>query len=1061
METNNKNVIKNALKNKKLMIIIAAVLAVALITTLIICLACCGKKVDDLYIASTNTPRLTYVQGQELDLSKGSLTVVIDDEEILIPLDSEDVSVSGYDKDTLGEQTVTFTYDDVSTTLKVTVIPRMAPSGYEEDYFVGDSFNTAVGKLTVATDEGKTFGVDMKDSRVKLVSFDSTKAGDTAVTVSFSDGTNTYNCTFTVTIHENATVTFTPPRDDTYFSHETDGVNVAGGYFTVLSADGSFKKEVKLSADMVKNFDLSDATMANRTNALEKDIKVEYLSKEFTYKIKVFYSDVSVVKYYGNGVLSTINWAASADLNNLLTAEQSNAAFDAIKSYYKLNDNEKALISDEITNLVVRAGALTAAARFDTELEKYDGTFAIDEQSNIYLTAEDFDTVKADLAQISDPDADVNVLAELLVSLKADFPDVEIVTGKTVAKHGKVYNIERRNYLISFIEHMVNVFEPIKDIPDSWTLQTLEAYADDITNATLQINVAGYYNYTEGGAAIYTDILSPWRANNDYFDILYSYFLYVAEDINFVAKNMVGKVPLPGLLEDWYGAWSMAVVEALDFSQQREKAFLDDVTTFMYNYYEVVRLADEIKTSGNTLWNDIYEACEGDKYNRLISSYDYKINYDYGYLYHMQGFRDSENVLALWAKYCELVKLYDNYTLSAETHASEIKAMFDSFVALSPSEVYGFLSSLNFMYGVTSHNYNVLTYGVDTSYNKFARILRDFYVPTLHEEVRPLFAELLLAIENYALVGHNDGAMNKFNEKMAAIADGIDGFVAAEAASDFNSKLGAVYAKYTAIYNLANGTAEANLTANEAELLASLKTSLDRYFALHGYMGDLNKEGEQIPDALYGIIYALFAEAEAHYDAFRAAATPEALAYLYQKTYSFNDNSWTLEVALFNVDRTTTQMLDTRIFGSEESDIYYGWDLYKDHGLEQVFAKLAPMLYYGYAPENITFTASDITEFTNCVGTLSEWQYQIFTLLDVADAYYEAIGEYFESAALSENAKTVAAKLLDAEKKYRNKNTTGFEAVMTEIESVYASLSAAEKAYLDDMYVRYYNLHNS
>ena len=51
METNNKNVIKNALKNKKIMIIIAAVLAVAIITTLIICLTCCGKKVDDLSLA--------------------------------------------------------------------------------------------------------------------------------------------------------------------------------------------------------------------------------------------------------------------------------------------------------------------------------------------------------------------------------------------------------------------------------------------------------------------------------------------------------------------------------------------------------------------------------------------------------------------------------------------------------------------------------------------------------------------------------------------------------------------------------------------------------------------------------------------------------------------------------------------------------------------------------------------------------------------------------------------------------------------------------------------------
>ena len=104
--------------------------------TAVIMLTGCGKKeITDAYITNSNLPRTSYVVGQELDLSKGYLTVIRGGEEANIPFTAEGVSVSGYEKDKIGEQTVTVSYDAVITTFTVKVIPRVAVENYETKYF--------------------------------------------------------------------------------------------------------------------------------------------------------------------------------------------------------------------------------------------------------------------------------------------------------------------------------------------------------------------------------------------------------------------------------------------------------------------------------------------------------------------------------------------------------------------------------------------------------------------------------------------------------------------------------------------------------------------------------------------------------------------------------------------------------------------------------------------------------------------------------------------------------------------------------------------------------------
>ena len=96
---------------KNLKIILPVAIAVVLLTVAIV-LVCVfagrGDKIEEIYVSKTHAPRLSYVQGQELDLSSGVLTVVVKGEETLVPLNASGVSVTGYDKNQLGDHFLVF-----------------------------------------------------------------------------------------------------------------------------------------------------------------------------------------------------------------------------------------------------------------------------------------------------------------------------------------------------------------------------------------------------------------------------------------------------------------------------------------------------------------------------------------------------------------------------------------------------------------------------------------------------------------------------------------------------------------------------------------------------------------------------------------------------------------------------------------------------------------------------------------------------------------------------------------------------------------------------------------
>ena len=101
----------------KLPVIIgAAVAGIALITVLLILLLGGNKNVD-IAIKENAMPQSIFVLGEEIDLSAGVLLVNQNGTVTEIPMNAAGVTVSGYDKNTLGKQTITVTYKDKSVEL--------------------------------------------------------------------------------------------------------------------------------------------------------------------------------------------------------------------------------------------------------------------------------------------------------------------------------------------------------------------------------------------------------------------------------------------------------------------------------------------------------------------------------------------------------------------------------------------------------------------------------------------------------------------------------------------------------------------------------------------------------------------------------------------------------------------------------------------------------------------------------------------------------------------------------------------------------------------------------
>lgn len=292
--------------SKLMFVVLMLVLALFAVT------ACpSSDEVSEIKI-TTRPMQLTFVQGQELNLDGGILTVVEDGAEITMSLNDPRIAIEGYDNQKLGQQQITLYYGGKSTTLSVVVAKRIATdSKVMLDYFVGESFNKNDGKITVTDDDGNQTEYPFNDSRVVVSGLEnfSAAAGQKALTVTcgqFSD-------TLSVNVYEVASSSLSIPEETFYDTHVTE-MNFYGGFITLTAPNNACTKTIPLTSDMIANnsfnpnyFEFASSTdvipsnfeLQNNGEYLRsQQVEINYIGQRKFFNVGFTYSDVSRINRY-------------------------------------------------------------------------------------------------------------------------------------------------------------------------------------------------------------------------------------------------------------------------------------------------------------------------------------------------------------------------------------------------------------------------------------------------------------------------------------------------------------------------------------------------------------------------------------------------------------------------------------------------------------------------------------------------------------------------------------------------------------------------------------------
>ena len=912
---------ENSFFKKNLKVISPIVRAIMLLTVAIV-LVCaftsCGDKIDEIYVSNSHAPRLSYVQGQDLDLSGGVLTVVVKGEDTLVPLNSSEVSVTGYDKNQLGDQTLTVTYGEHSTTIKVNVIARATAEGYEKGYFVGDTFKKDKGKIRIAKDDATTFTVNMSDSKISVVSFDSATAGTKTVKVEYSDGTVTYPCEFNVEVYAGNDVTIRYPDKTSYYSHDT-ALDFSGGYLTVVAGENnSLSKHVDITTDMVSGFNPALATIANKDTPLTQKITISYLGKTFEYNVTIRYSSVSIIR----DKLPTLKAIDFSKSDFDMTDAEITAAYEAITEYYTLSSKQKTLFNNDDTELIVRSASYAVLKKYVAELDEIKHGVALTSQLSVVLTAASKQDALDAIPALEDANSNLNKYSVILRDLKADFPDVIVLDEYKVSDFVFVIAKEEQDNVVIVLKHLVKVYEYLEDIPNDWTADDLVAHKDNIKAAVSEIERENYAGRSM--SSIYTS-LSKWRANDDVFEIIYSYYLYKEDNgSEYVKETMINYVPLPKALNTWLSAYSNILYIAQVLSQTGTQYALTDMSVMLYYYDVLTKETKSIKDSSDTLTKDIYNLLDGDMYLESARTSPYCYYYIVGVGY------KSEAYYNLLEKYLVVYDLYAQNKLTSEDgtivipdeYYDEFDAVTAALGKVTPNDLFGFLSSINYYYGNLNDYSKVMaltlaqTENGNVGYlNAFSLLMNYYYKQVLPEDVYPMFNELLMAMERLSQNGKYANALTDFAKSVKVIEDWYQG--ASNTNKDiFDNHFRNTYAGYLGLYNEFNKQPATEISEKANAALNELAKTLDAISKIYDDIKNIDftnadsvatmKEGTLI------VLYALYEKAEFYYNYIitygagseepgnERAAEPEAILALYNKLYTINSKSTTL-AAEFNV----------------------------------------------------------------------------------------------------------------------------------------------------------------
>ena len=1018
-----------------------------------------GTGVASIAIADNAQPQTVYVEGQALNLSKGALAVVRDNGlKENVALNAEGVTVTGYDKNTLGEQSLVVSYGGKSISLTVTVYKRMTFSGYETNYFVNEAINTDKGKVVIVQDDGTMLDVRLKDDSIHVVSFDSSVAGQGKLaTIRYTGDGVEYTGTIAVNVHEIGDIKFTKPTKSTYGSHDTE-LNLNGGYFTITAKDDAqLTKNVPLNQDMVSGFDPGAATRENIEDPISQVITVQYGGSSYEYKISLLYSGVSIMQD-AIEALKDVN----LDAENLKIEEKDvYIAQEGLVYYLELSPVERKLLDTAAVEKVARINAYSCNAYAEVLAKQLHNAIIVTPSSVSLVEESTYESVTEAYMYLTAPDCAIVAFSKFLESFVQEFADLTLKNDVTVAQYVRFVPAVGWNDVADILELMLDAYDALAPVPDVWTTESLADYGDAVDAAVTRLTMFS----NNSVVSPVCNVISTWRANDDYLDIIYAYYVHYLPGM--MVEETWGKLPLPPVLEEVYTQIYLAVYLGSQLeSMGAQSLWADTGYIFLYRY-RALELAEKLLAGDNQLYKDLYALID---FNGLIQRYmDYS---SVGIVNLMSaGYADQE-ITALMDIYTELVvnAARNEGTLPVEANKQQLQALFDGFAALTPSKQSGFLGALCYEYGVERVlDRMVLSFSENYEGNILASLFQVYFSTYLPEAVLPVAQDMLLSMEYYLNKDRYDDAMANFMAKMDAITAAYASFSMQDKAL-FDQYLGAAFAKYTMLYKLEkNGQ---TVTEDQyIELFRALEQSIRDYHKVRAELVDA--ETSQVNSAMLGMTIAAFERVDDLMNQIKALNSPEITALLALFEMESDDGTaMNLDFAYMNVRYNFIVVMHSVTFnvnhddGTQES--VYAWELYGDTNARDVMLRVYHVLMAQYAgTEMDAETVLAIMKEFRRMMTVDINSIYIFDLMGGDVHYYDGLQAFFNGA-LSESNKTFAAKLLEVEKalcQYAYQKGDNAEALATvldtmeELIGLHGTLTDMEEfnTYLGEMYDFYLN----
>ena len=1008
-------------------------------------------------------PQLMYVLGEELDLSNGVLTVKNGDDVQEIPLNDASISVTGYDKNTLGEQTLTITYNGKTTTITVTVVERMQVIEFVTDYLVGDSFDTSKGRLKVTRDDGSNYTVVLNGDGVEIIGFDSSKTGAQTLTAKYTGNDASYECKFTVNVHAVDSVEFHSPKKVNYNSHET-GLDLTEGYFTLTGNGGALTKTVVLTETMVSGFDLTAVTEEN--SPLTQKLTVTYDGKEYSYDVKLIYTNISLFKKEA-AAFAGLDWTG-AEIPEY-TAELGEKALELMEVYLDLSKADQTYITMEETLSVARVALMHGMDLLDPDLVAMEGAFTIIGGA-LEFTCVSREAVENAIEILDNEDGNLYRVSPILVDMIDELEDQLVMDDLYFGDFG-LLPAELYEQLLEIFEHMVEVHDVLVEIPDDWQTVGVQTYANEIEAF---YNVIFSNDYVDNGMAYIYPYVANWRATGDAFDILYYYYY---ETDNREALNALATVNLPtSLSEIAYHITEM--LSQIDMISQQAQF---DTTLLMYHYHTAVRLAEELKAGNDEMAKKLYDVLPVNSLlgiaDGTLFNFDTLMEYvrvmDGGYYQYSGGLLGVEAYHKIMGAYVDLItKMLDDETYEdSAQYGQDLEALFAMFVDLAPTEQYYFLNTLNAFY---SMSIPPLAFDDTGEFAElmcfFVTLVNEYYRDKLSSNAADAYNDLVAAIEIYAQRMNNENWKAEFTGRM----DSVQAIYAQMSADDkavFEQYLGDIYNKYLNIrdtYVLADDLIDLGEWEDEFKALDDAITNVE--IALT-YI----QQGQP----LYALFYNAYERAQRLADYILTNAPAEILeAYYYEARYGANDaeegmGTESVAASYEYVMTTYRNMYINYLLGEAVGSSVY--DVYVGSALP-AFMDACYDLSWTYIYGGDSGGEYDKAQVLGILKTFREMTLEeqiLFVMLEGETSYYYAGLEEFIAQNYNENVAAVALNLLSLEEQYilydyyvQNGADAAeilpyMQTILTAVKADYEALSAEDKASFADfeeMYTFYVTL---